>query len=358
MLFALAIGGGLFICSKNVGISISSNTERLFENAPFNIEVGLSEYYSTDSIQKALSPIEQIESYETHTILSGFIQLDNNTRSNAFNIGTVDVNSSIAKVPLLKGEWLQNENEIVIDENLHVAHPEIEPGDKMIIQVEDQTLEFTLAGVIPVTAIPMKAMVADNAFAWRNPKLINNISVLSSIDTDDDYKNIKREIDQALETAGINIIKNQSLAEKKNISLQHDLMFADMFNSFSLIIGLVGILGLASTITTNVLERTKEIGILRSIGATGLKIFTMIQMEGLIIILMSWIFSVIFAIPLTFLFNGLLENILNLQSLPFAFDIQSIFLWLIIIAGAGTLVTSFPAYKAGSVEVQEAIKTL
>ena len=65
----------------------------------------------------------------------------------------------------------------------------------------------------------------------------------------------------------------------------HLLMVADFLGVMAWVMIAVGGLGLASTMSLAVLERTREIGVMRAIGARHGAIHLIIQVEGLVIAL-------------------------------------------------------------------------
>src|SRR5688572_33457617 len=67
--------------------------------------------------------------------------------------------------------------------------------------------------------------------------------------------------------------------------------------SMVVLIALVGGLGLAITMSLNVIERTREIGILRSLGAQNGVIRRLVIVEGLVIGLISWSVSIPCSLP-------------------------------------------------------------
>ena len=58
------------------------------------------------------------------------------------------------------------------------------------------------------------------------------------------------------------------------------------------LIALVGAIGLAGTLSINVLERRREIGVMRAIGASGLTIASLFIGEGLILGLLAWLIAI------------------------------------------------------------------
>ena len=107
----------------------------------------------------------------------------------------------------------------------------------------------------------------------------------------------------------------------------------------------ISMAGLANALTTSVLERTREIGILRSIGARARDIRRIFATETLALALIGWLI----AIPLGYLLDRflvwLVKKVTNVE-IPFTFP-----LWYLALALAGTillalLITLLPIRRA------------
>lgn len=66
-------------------------------------------------------------------------------------------------------------------------------------------------------------------------------------------------------------------------------MYRTLLSTISLLIGLVGGLGLLTTLSLSVIERQREIGVMRSIGADSSTIASQFVIEGLMVGLVAWI---------------------------------------------------------------------
>lgn len=84
------------------------------------------------------------------------------------------------------------------------------------------------------------------------------------------------------------------------------------------IAALVGVLGLFSTLTTSVVERRREIRILRSLGATGRRVAAVFWCEGMTLACLAWALAVVLGIPAAYAFVALISAVLI--DVPFAFD--------------------------------------
>jgi putative ABC transport system permease protein len=122
--------------------------------------------------------------------------------------------------------------------------------------------------------------------------------------------------------------------------------------SITTTIGLLGFLivaismaGLANAITTSILERTREIGVLRCIGARARDVRRIFTTEGIALALAGWLVGIPLGYALTRLLVWLVWKIVDVR-VPFVFP-----LWNVPIALAGTLVLAllvlfFPLRRA------------
>jgi putative ABC transport system permease protein len=118
---------------------------------------------------------------------------------------------------------------------------------------------------------------------------------------------------------------------------------------------LIGGLGLTTTMAVNVLERTREIGVLRAVGATTASIVTLVVTEGSIIGALSWLAAVVLAVPTSILFGQVIGGILLESPLDFAVNALAPFLWLAIVVVFSALASLTPARRAAALTVRDTL---
>jgi putative ABC transport system permease protein len=127
-----------------------------------------------------------------------------------------------------------------------------------------------------------------------------------------------------------------------------------LFDTIALIVALVGLLGLSNTLAAEVLERRKEIGILRSLGATGRHIGTIFWVEGLALALIAWIPGFLLAIPGSYALIGVLNA--DVQLVLFALNPVVVPLTLLFIVIISFLASFGPALRASRVRIGEILR--
>lgn len=136
---------------------------------------------------------------------------------------------------------------------------------------------------------------------------------------------------------------------------QHMLMIYVFLIVMSVIIGGVGGLGLMTTMSLNVLERRREMGVLRAIGATPKTIWLMIVAEGVVIGLLSWSIAALLAWPVSKVLGDLLVRAMFRSGVDFTFEPLGLLIWILVSISLSAAASFLPAWKASRVTVREAL---
>ncbi|MDX1941608.1 MAG: ABC transporter permease [Saprospiraceae bacterium] len=140
------------------------------------------------------------------------------------------------------------------------------------------------------------------------------------------------------------------LDEFFNKQYQSDIQFSRVFSSFSMLAILIACLGLQGLASYSVLQRTKEIGIRKILGASGLNIVRLISKDFLKLVAVA----IILAVPVAwYLMNNWLDT--------FAYRIQ-IQWWVFVLAGIAALAIALltvasQALRAAATNPVESLRT-
>jgi putative ABC transport system permease protein len=122
----------------------------------------------------------------------------------------------------------------------------------------------------------------------------------------------------------------------------------------AVIIGAVGGIALSGVLTLSVLERRREIGVMRAIGASSWAISRLFIGEGLLLGWMSWLIALPLSIPAGRLMAQALGTALQLD-LVYKYTPVGAALWLVIITLLSILASWLPARGATRISVRESL---
>jgi len=143
--------------------------------------------------------------------------------------------------------------------------------------------------------------------------------------------------------------------EQRQFSLNQFKPITSMLLGLASLIAGVGAIGLAGTLAISVLQRTREIGVCRALGASSKTIFSLFLLEGIFHGLLAWLIS----IPIAYaaaepLSHKLGEIMLGLQ-LDFRFSVASAWLWLGVVLLLSLLASYWPARYATKINVHASL---
>ena len=110
-----------------------------------------------------------------------------------------------------------------------------------------------------------------------------------------------------------------------------------------------------STMSMNIIERKREIGILRAIGVTRRSLFKSITYEGLTIGLISWMFSVILSIPISYYLGNKFYDMFFSSNILFTVSWVGLITWFFVNVGISIVSMLLPAKRITIQAVNELI---
>ncbi|MEJ2267822.1 MAG: ABC transporter permease [Nanoarchaeota archaeon] len=246
-----------------------------------------------------------------------------------------------------------------LDEDKNGFEKEIVPGKDILVNNK----EFYVQGILEKTG----ALTTDSVIFMND----NDLNELANYGNDIDIIGVKvkdkdlmdrtkedieklmrqrRDVDIGEEDFSVNT--PESSLETVNSILGAIQIFIIIIASISILVGSIGII---NTMTTSVLERTKEIGIMKSIGARNSQIFFQFFVESGFLGLIGGIIGAFLGILIGFSGTLAINNWIG-SEISFEIDFVLVFFTLIGSFFIGALAGVFPAMKASKQNPVEALR--
>jgi putative ABC transport system permease protein len=144
-------------------------------------------------------------------------------------------------------------------------------------------------------------------------------------------------------------------AELRTAVGDHVVVLVNALVALAAVLGCVGLLGMSSSMTTAVVERTREIGVMKAMGAVRRRILSAILLEGVLTAALSAVMAVLLALPLAAVVEVHLGRLGFMAPLPFVLSLGGAVLWTALVLVASLLATWLPARRAAAISVRAAI---
>ena len=189
----------------------------------------------------------------------------------------------------------------------------------------------------------------------QEPNRASKYRIVSQDHSPESQKLLSAEIDQYFRDQGFHVSKVEAGSALVDSIKEYIGILIAILLVMAGLTALVGGIGLAGTLGMNVLERTREIGILRAIGAYNQVVMSLVVVEGLVMGLMSYILAVLLSFPI----SGVLSDIVSLAifNIPadFAFSFQGFGIWLGLVVFLSTMSSMIPARSASQMTIREVL---
>ncbi len=358
-LTALTLSGALFMAIFTVRASTLKTLDVASQYWGYDVEVTLQQSQRIDKLNDVLPKIGGIETAESWIIERARRLRTNNREGNDFIVIGLYENTSLLQPTLIEGRWLQpdDKNAIVINSLLLKFEPDLKVGDTITLKMEQRETRWEIVGLLngPLTEPTAYTSFDDLSQALRQVNKANRLQIVTTNHSPEFQDSVKNQLEQYLPSQNLNVETSETITDKKERLTNEFTPIIIFLSIMAALLAFVGALGLIGTMTINVLERTKEIGILRSIGASNGVIRQIVIIEGVIISIISWGFGVIFALPISWVISEQVGLALLEAPLTYRFSIAGVFMWLFTIILLSIIATLLPAHRASSISIHETL---
>lgn len=358
----LTLAGSSFITVLNLNGALQKTVEEMIGFWQYDLWVTLDRPSSLERLQQTgleVADVRQVEGW-------GF-EMTRRTRpdgseSNPIFLFGVDPQSDMVKPLLLQGRWLDIEDEdaVVIGMGLLNAEPDLRVGGDLNLKVNGKTRTFRIVGVIQMLGnqtVGYTVYVNQSHYsrlAGKGKRV--DMAIVRTQPLDPQAKRAAgAALEQAYERAGLPV---SSVVMMDDERLEINAAFSivvTLLLIMVLLLAFTGGLGLMGTMSLNVIERSREIGVVRAFGGSNDVVFRIVVVEGVLIGVMSWVLSLAAAIPLTWVFCDLIGRSFLDFPLAYVYSPAGALLWLGLVAGLAALASLLPAGNAVRLTVREVL---
>ena len=267
-----------------------------------------------------------------------------------FAIGVDDAFFSIYQLDMVEGTDSISGDQVLLSDS-RAAEFGVGPGDTVDVSFPGgETIGLEVQGVFEPSAVTGGVTVPLSVLEKAGLKRSDS-SLSITLDQGADRAAVKKQLEDVV--ADLPILSVQDKAEfKELISGQVNQLLAVIYGLLALAV-VIAVIGIVNTLGLSVLERTREIGLLRAVGLSRRKLRWMITLESVAIALLGAVLGMVLGLVIGIVLRESLKDDLTTLALP----IGSLVAFLVVAVIFGVLAAVVPAIRASRMKVLDAIAT-
>jgi putative ABC transport system permease protein len=359
-LFTLTMGGAIFIAVFNVRVSLHSFIGQISDYFVADVSLDFDQPYRISEIQQKAMEIKGVQEVQGWQFLSADMLDQKGNMLQTLNLFGPPAESKLVKPNLVEGRWIQagDVRKLALSEGAKKYYPDLKTGDSIKLKINGRDEMWQVVGLFKFIDREGVIGYAPYEYISQVNDLANQSASFRIVTDQHDRKYQDAEaiqLDKYFRDLGYKI----RIAEAGRASLDTAVESLDILVTFLLIMAVltavVGAMGLTGTMGMNVLERTREIGIMRAIGADDRAVMRTVIAEGIVIGLLSFALAIVLSIPFTYLLSTIVSVAIFESPIAVVFTYLGYAIWLALVLVLSALASILPARNAASLTIREVL---
>lgn len=362
-LFTLVLGGAVFIGIYHLHNSMNYTLNALNQEfTRYDVLVNFSQAYRFEQVDNLARQIEGVTYVEGWSDSSVYRIRHNGAESEEMQLIAAPPGSDLIKPTMVRGRWLepQDENAIVINKYVSDREPDLQVGDDIRLKIDGEESTWHIVGEVrsSVNFGQSPMLYANYDYFARLGGKLGNVKSLQILTTRQDGPSERLAADR-LEALfmqkGINVRNIDTGANAIAVLGKRVNIIGSVLSTVSLLLGIVGGINLTGTMSVNILERTREIGVMRAVGASSGDLLRITLSEGVFIGWISWLMAIPISIPFGQALCARMGSAFVNFPFFFSFSFNGLLTWFVLVTAISILASIAPAQNAMRITVREAI---
>ena len=358
-LAALTLGGAIFIGVLSVRTSLNETMRGIMQAYQFDLWVALAAPQNAGRAeQRALEAPHVVEAKGWNQFPVRRVRADGSEGETVF-LMVPQVGAGLLTPAMLQGRWLQPQDDhaIVISTGILKDEPDLRVGGDLVLKLDGRNVTFHIVGLaLGMGLAPnLYAGYADVARITHSGAQTNYLMVVTGRPAVSAQAQDAAALETYFKQNGMRVSSIQLMTEEGGKIQSGFSIVIVLALVMACLLAFVGGLGLTGTLSINVLERTREIGVMRAIGASDGAVARVFIVEGEVIGLISWLLGTLLAIPLSAAMSHEVGLAFLQSPLTNTFSTEGVWLWLVIVVVLAAGSSLWPARNAARLTVRDAL---
>ena len=356
-LSTLVLASAVVMSVFSVRASIGRTIEDLEEWWRYDVQITFAMPQDGAEVEAAVEDVPGLEATEAWPTFAATLLRDDGTRNESFGIVGLEPETDFVSPTLVEGRWLEegDTNAVVINTDVQNEEPSLAVGSDVVLDVQGVEETWHVVGLI-------KGQLGGATFYCNAEHLgevvgndgITRLLVRGSASDAESQQELLTAVEDELTDAGFQVASARTRAELASQLREWLGILVAFLVLMAALLATVGIIGLTGTMSINVLESTREIGVMRATGAQHRAIYQIYVAEGTTVGALAWFGGALLTYPMSLVLVRALEKSIGVP-LSYSFSWLGMLAWLALMLVISGLASIAPAFRASQVSVRDAI---
>lgn len=353
----IALAGTLFIGVLSVDRGLGKLTDQLMGYRAYDVELTLTDPTPLPEAASVVAARDGVSDVEGWLLRDGFLVRADGTENEDLSLIGAPPGSPYLEPTLRSGRWFDADDEqaVVVNEDLLREEDGVAVGDAIILDVDGRRVEWPIVGEVSTQLVGPIVYVPVDVLAGAVGRSGDTNLLAVGIDDGADADAVSADVEQALLDSGVPI---GGVETESSIRSETEGTFLLLIITLLVVTALllpIAIVAIAGTGMLAVTERTREIGVLRTIGASSRSVRRLLLVEGLAVTMLGALIGVLVSVPAAWVLGRLFGEQFFMTPLEFSYSLPALVVWLAIALVVGILGAMRPARVASRMTIRETL---
>lgn len=366
----LTMAGAMFLMVLTLSSSMTHTLNTELDRRQYDMRLFFFQPHRSDRIESLLENYPGVVEAEAWYSVNGTVMREGEEIQDTGGLGAelfgIPTGSEMYRPLIIDGRWLSPDDNgrVAVISRETAEFNSLSIGDTITINLADLgEADFEVIGTYQAispdvfSTDPVYAPAAAVVDVTRRANRANQVVIRTEKTDAASLAGLMQGLDDYLKSYGMEISPffSRTKPQDHEYAFNSFSIVNQMLFSLAIIMGVVGGIGLMGSLSISVVERTREVGVLRSIGGTSPVIMTLFVLEGVLQGLMSWLLAVPISYVLARPIAAVLGQTIFRVNLDFAYNYTAVFVWLVAVFCIAFLASIIPAHAAGRISVRESL---
>lgn len=361
-LVTLTFAGAVFMASVNLQASLNQTLNSMFGFWRYDSWMVVDGFVPGNRLEIEAASVEGVVYAETWNFgLARYVREDGSESNNLYLMAP-PAGTELINPPIIAGRRLEpgDTDGIIVSPGFLADEPDLHLGGRMTVKIEGREEDYTIVGIMNMmgnSTIGYFSLMNYDAFARHVREANRANAVIMQLTLGDlaAHQAITSRVEDLFDRKGLDVESTFLIAEEREEINGAFTVIVALLMVMTLLLATVGGLGLTGTMSLNVIERTREIGVMRAFGASSKEIFRIVIVEGLLIGGLSWLLSIGLSVPISLMLSREIGLSFMQNPMETSYSIPGILLWALLVTVIAVVASVFPALRAVRLTVTEVL---